>query len=212
MIRPTVLPSYDELGLRRRKLRERQHAEPAVGVPAVVQPRDRLLSRIAALGEADRALGQPGLGGQHPVVDLLPPRRRPRPDAEQLELLRRHARFELGVEHLRGRLAVVARRNPLAAEDDVRGVLLRLDLGLRREAGAEQLGPDALAELGLGQEQEVLVPAPQHDERRDHARLRGQQQRLARLAGPERGDVVREHPVEVLLGAGAGDADEGPWA
>ena len=91
-------------------------------------------------------------------------------------------------------------------------MLLRLDLGLRREAGAEQLGPDALAELGLRQEQEVLVPAPQHDERRDHARLRGEQQRLARLAWPERGDVVREHPVEVLLGAGTGDADEGPWA
>ena len=36
-------------------------------------------------------------------------------------------------------------------------MLLGLDLRLGREAHAHELGADALAELGLGQEQEVVV-------------------------------------------------------
>ena len=41
----------------------RENAEPTVHVPTIVQPRNGLLSRIAALGEADRPLRQPGFGG-----------------------------------------------------------------------------------------------------------------------------------------------------
>ena len=45
--------------------------------------------------------------------------------------------------------------------------------------------------------------------RRDHARLRREQQRFAALAGRERLDVVREHPLQVCSAASwTGDADE----
>ena len=115
----------------------------------------------------------PASAGQDAVVDLLPPRRRARLDPEQLELVRRDGRRR-APRRAPPRPARRSRRSgsPPPPKTTCDGVLLELDLGLRREAGAEQLGPDALAELGLGQEQEVLVPAPQHDERRDHARLR----------------------------------------
>ena len=42
---------------------------------------------------------------------------------------------------------------------------------------------------------------------RDHARLRGEQQRLARVADLER-DVLRHHPLQVLLRVGPRDANE----
>ena len=45
---------------------------------AVVQPRDRLLTRVAALGEADGPLCEAGLGREDAIVDLLAPRRRAR--------------------------------------------------------------------------------------------------------------------------------------
>ena len=41
-----------------------------VRVPAVVQPGDRLLADVAALGEGDRLLDDPGLGREHGRVDL----------------------------------------------------------------------------------------------------------------------------------------------
>ena len=88
---------------------------------------------------------------------------------------------------------------------------LGLDLDLRGKAEAHELASDALTELRLGREQEVLRPAPDHDERRDDARLRGEEQRLARCVQVER-DVVRQHSLEVVLRVGPGDADEGPWA
>jgi hypothetical protein len=87
-------------------------------------------------------------------------------------------------------------------------VLLRLDLRPRREAHAEQLGAHALAELGLGEQQEVVVGASQDAKRGDHARLRRQQQRLAARPCGERLDVVREHPLEVVRRVRACDADE----
>ena len=75
------LALVDELGVRTRRLAlELEHPQAAVGVAAVVQPRDRLLARIAALREADRPLGQARLGGQDAVVDLLAPRGRAGPD------------------------------------------------------------------------------------------------------------------------------------
>ena len=42
----------------------------------------------------------------------------------------------------------------------------------------------------LRQQQEILRPAAPHDERSDHARLRGQQQRRARVADLQRLDVI----------------------
>ena len=90
-------------------------------------------------------------------------------------------------------------------------MLLGLDRALRGEAEAGQLGRDALAERRLGEEEEVVVPAPQDGQRRDQPRLRGEQQRLARLAGAERLDVVRDHPLEVRRGVLARHADVGAW-
>jgi hypothetical protein len=85
-----------------------------------VEPRDRLLARIAALREADGALRQPGLRGQYAVVDLLPPGRRAGLDPEPLELLGGDRDVEVCIQDLRGRLAVVVRRDPVGgAEDDV---------------------------------------------------------------------------------------------
>jgi hypothetical protein len=171
-----------------------------------VQPRDRLLPRIAPLGEADGAFGQAGLGRQDTIVDLLAPRGRAGADPEQLELVGGDGRIQPRVERLGGRLAVGGRRDSLAAEDDVARVLLGLDLDLRREAPPHELGADALAQLRFREQEEVVVAAPEDDERRDHARLRRQQQRLAGLARAEGNDVVRDHPVEELLGCWAGDA------
>ena len=50
-----------------------------------------------------------------------------------------------------------------------------------------------LAELGLGEEQEVVLAAAPGEEGRDHPRLRCEQKRLERLAGE---DVVREHALQ----------------
>ena len=97
----------------------------------------------------------------------------------------------------------------LAAENEPRLVLLGLDLRLRGEAEPRELSADALAQLRLGQEQEVVRPAAQHTQRGDHPRLRGEQERIAPLPHRERGDVVREHPLQVVLGVGPRDADVG---
>ena len=72
---------------------------------------------------------------------------------------------------------------------------------------AEQRGADDLAQLGLGQQQEVLGPAPPHPQGRDQPALRRQQQRVDDLAG---GDVVGDHPLEVVLRVRAGDPDIRP--
>src|SRR5919198_3205867 len=65
-----------------------EDAQATVGTAAVVEARDRLLARVAALGEGDVGLVEPGLGGQNGLVELLAPGRRARLDAERLELLR----------------------------------------------------------------------------------------------------------------------------
>ena len=77
------------------------------------------------------------------------------------------------------------------AEDDDRLVLVRARLrtcAANRERTS--VDRDWLTEPGLGQEEEVVDGATEHDERRDHPRLRREQQRLARVADPERLDVV----------------------
>ena len=68
------------------------------------------------------------------------------------------------------------------------------------------MGANDLAELGLGQEQEVVLAAAPDEERRDHAALRRQDQRLARLG---REDVVRDDPLQQVGGVGPLDPDVG---
>ncbi len=78
----------------------------------------------------------------------------------------------------------------------MRGVLLGLDLDPGAQTQSRQVPEHHVAELGLGQQQEVVVGSPPDDERRNHARLRGQQERLADVLR----DIVRHHPLEELLG------------
>ena len=193
MTRPTGLPSWTTSSPEAASV-DLEHAQRPVRVPAVVEAGDRLLARVAALRERDRALVEPRLGRQDRVVDLGSPARRAREDPQPLELLVGRRRLDVCVEHLDGGHAVVASRNPLGvAEDDRRGVLLRLDLALGGDPHPGQVRAHRLAELGLGEEQEVVLAAAPDEERRDHAGLRRQQQRLAASAGEH---VVRHHPLE----------------
>ena len=89
-------------------------------------------------------------------------------------------------------------------------MFLRLDLALRAQAHPHQLRADDLSQSRLGQDEEVVVRAPQNDERCDHARLGGQQQRRARLTRSERLNVIRDHPLQVVGRIRPGDADELP--
>ena len=66
---------------------EREDAQAAVRVAAVVQPCDRLLAGVAALREADRALLETRLGREDPVVELAPPGGRAGQDPQPLELV-----------------------------------------------------------------------------------------------------------------------------
>src|SRR5207253_9675355 len=66
---------------------ELQHAETPVHLASVVESRDRLLARIAALREAHVRLGQAGLGRKNRVVDLPAPAGNRGFDAPALELL-----------------------------------------------------------------------------------------------------------------------------
>jgi hypothetical protein len=87
-------------------------------------------------------------------------------------------------------------------------VLFHVDLRTGGEPCPQELGANPLGELGLGEEKEVVVGTPDHDERRDYARLGREQERLAGLAGREGFDVVREHALEVVRGVWPSHADE----
>ena len=65
--------------------------------------------------------------------------------------------------------------------------------------------PDAVAELGLGQEQEVVHAPTVDGHRGDDAALRREKKRIARLVQSQRLDVVGQHPLEEVLGVGARD-------
>ena len=65
---------------------EREHAEPTVRVPAVVEPRDGLLAGVAALREAYRPVLETRLGGHDAIVELATEPRRARQDSQALEL------------------------------------------------------------------------------------------------------------------------------
>jgi hypothetical protein len=186
---------------------ELEHSERAIHVAAVMEACERLLARVAALREGDGPLIEACLGGQDALVQLAAPARRARQDAKPLELVVRMLCRELAVEHLDRRNSVVGGGNPVGtAEDDRRGVLLGLDLALGGEAHPRHVSANGLAELGLGQEQEVVFAAPPHEKRRDHAALRRQDQRLAGLALEH---VVRDDPLQEIGGVGPADPDEG---
>ncbi len=87
-------------------------------------------------------------------------------------------------------------------------MLLRLDVALRGEPRADEGRADALAEAPLGEDQEVVRRAPEHDEGRDDPRLRRQEQGLARVAGAERLHVVRDHRLKVRRGVGSSHGNE----
>ena len=169
-----------------------------------MEARDRLLPRVAALGEGDGPLRQPCLGREHALVDLAPEARCPGEDPQELELLLADGRLARVVQQLdRGLPVVPVRDAALLAERDRRDVLLELDLAARAEAHPQQLLAHRLAQLGLRQEEEVLRAAAPDGERRDHPGLRREEQGLARVAR----DVVREHPLEEVLGVGSVHGD-----
>ena len=85
-------------------------------------------------------------------------------------------------------------------------MVLEVYLDLRREARAKQLIAHRRSQLGLGQEEEVLLSAPQDAQRSNYTRLRREQERVARAARLERLDVVRDQALEVVLGIGTRDA------
>jgi hypothetical protein len=177
---------------------------------AVVEAR-RAPARVAAFVKLMPLLEPPPPGIRH---WLATPARRRRPNTEPLELVpvERLRPFGLDVEQLERRHAVVRVRHRaggrLAAEHEGGQVLLRLDGAAGGEAEADELGGEPLPELGLGQKEKVVVRAAQHRQGGDHAGLRGQQQRLARLAGREGLDVVRDHPLQVARSVPAADGNE----
>jgi hypothetical protein len=73
-------------------------------------------------------------------------------------------------------------------------VALGLDLALGGETGSDQGGANRFPQSRLGQEQEVVLSSPHHDERSDHPTLRREQERLARRAC----DLVRQHALEEI--------------
>ena len=176
---------------------------------AVVESRDRLLAGIAALREADVGAVEARLGREDAVVELSAPARRAGGDPQPLQLVLAH---ELSVggraEHLDCPLAVLVRRNPAFGrpEDDEGLVLDLLDLALRGEAHPRELARDDLAQLRLGQQEEVVLLAPGNPHGRDQPRLRRQQQRVTGAADRNRRDAVREHALQVVLRLGAGHA------
>ena len=93
----------------------------------------------------------------------------------------------LGVEELVGGNPVVdarhGARRRLAAEHEHRHVLFRVDRAFRGKAEAQQLGPEALPELRLGQQQKVGMPPPHDRQRCDEPRLGREQERFTGLAG-----------------------------
>ena len=179
-----------------------QHPQAAVDLAPVPKARDRLLARVAALGERDVRLVETCFGRKDRVVELLAPGRPRALDAQALRLAFRERRLGVAVEELRSRLAQLVVRNPaLLAERDHRDVLLGLDLDLRGEPGAQESGAHRITEPGLGEQQEVVVGAAHDDEWRDQAGLRRQEHRPARRLF----DVVREHALQEVGRVGTGD-------
>ena len=91
-------------------------------------------------------------------------------------------------------------------------MLLELHVEAGRKAKRQQVRANDLGELGLGQEQEVLLRAAHDRERRDHARLRCQEECVAGLTRTKRRDVVGHHALQVVLGRGPAHTHKSAWA
>src|SRR5436190_9109774 len=122
-----LLPTVEERRIALGQLVELEDAQPAVGMAAEMQPRHRLLPRIAALREGDVRRVEARLRREDPVVDLALPAGNAALDPAQLELLLREGRLEPGVERL-ARAGPVRRDALPAAEDEHGLVLLEPDL------------------------------------------------------------------------------------
>src|SRR5207244_8285543 len=83
-------------------------------------------------------------------------------------------RLELRVEHLGGTRNLA--RDSLPAEDKRGRVFLPLDLAAKTQTHAHEQRAHRVTELRLRQDEEVVVVAPPHDNGRDHACLRRQQE------------------------------------
>src|SRR5581483_3181361 len=150
----------------------------AVDLAAVVLAGDRLLPRVAALRERDVRRLEPRFGRQHAVVELPSPARHAGLDPAALELVAVDRGLEARVEELAG-AGEVRREAALVAEDEYRRMLLGLDLAVEPKPHPDEQPADDLGELGLGQDEIVVLAAPQDDDGRDDARLRGEEQRRA---------------------------------
>jgi hypothetical protein len=182
-----------------------------------VKTRNRFLPGEASLRERDGSPDEPSLRGQDAIVDLVPETRRAGRDSQRLELFLTEpwkVRGWLLVEDLGRRDAVVTVGNTavLSPEKEIGPVLLELDLSLGREPHPDELVAQRLAELRLGDEQQVFGAATHHAHRRDYPCLGGQKERFARAAYLERRDFVREHALEVVHRIRAGDTHERPRA
>ena len=187
-------------------------------MPAMVQARDRLLTRVAAFRQTDGPLDEPRLGREDTVVDLASEARCSCRDPEPLELLFGDA-GKVGwwrcVQNLESRLTVLRRHEGQdcagewsAAQKEEALVLLELNLEASGEAERKQVRPNDLGKLGLGQEQEILLRAAHDRERRDHARLRCQEECVAGLTRSERCDIVGDHALQIIGGPGPPHAHE----
>jgi hypothetical protein len=61
----------------------------------------------------------------------------------------------------------------------------------------------SVTRLGIRREQELFVTPPVNAHEREDTRLRSQKQSVACLADCERLDVVRQDPLEEILGVGS---------
>ena len=89
-------------------------------------------------------------------------------------------RRKTAVDRLAGAREVGGEAVRVVAEQHHGLVLLELDLAARTQPHPQQMRAHLLAELGL-REQQVVIVAAQDDERRDHTRLRRQEQRGTRV-------------------------------
>ena len=205
---PDDLSVEGELRVIRREVGalDRQHAEAAVRMPPVMEPRNRLLAGVAALREADRTLLEPRLGRHHAVVELATEPRRACPDAQPLELAladRLGADGRLGVDQLDRRDAVVAGGNELVSiqhelvptehtvEECTSTPISHFAANRVRSSSGARRSPAS----GSVSSRNSSSPGRQTIHRRHHPGLRRQQERLARLANGQGLDLVRDHPL-----------------
>ncbi len=209
--RPTWAPSTVTGAPRSREAGgEADAAHAAVGVAAVVQPGDRLLARVAPLREADRALLEAGLGGHRVGVELVAEPGQAGLDPGELPRIRR--RRPVGRGRREQALDADGRRElgegavGVAPHERVVG---RLERDLLAEARPQERPEHVVDGLRRAGEHQVVAGA-EHLEVGDHARLRGEQERVRPAAGRDRLDVVRDHALQIGHGVRAARPHEPP--